>query len=992
MADVVKRYTSTAELQDYWINHIAPNYFDFDSINNYRAGLFGYTNEVISTVVMDTHQAINIARREFYPVSAQYPQSFYKMAALQKLDLPLATAASCKLTLLLDRDEIIENSTYKNGNYTCVIDNTVQIYADNIPFSLLYPIVIISNDSNGEWTHTIHYDTSNKNSLDTTESSSNYYIMNKTINQDGKKWLLLSVNARQVLIDTIPQLVTDDTSVQTAVLQFPFEGTLAGFDAFYIAEPDVSAPVQLTPLAQGQAMIETPFCYYRLLNNNTIELSFPKNIYFTPELNSEIRVVAYTSLGKDGNFDLFKGTLSCSMESEKYPYNNNMTMLGIVNGSSKGGKNAPSLEEYKGIIQNSYSTNNTITTANDLMNEFNLLTSGSPNKIVFRKKRADAFNRVYGAYCLLKDSANNVVPTNTLTINMKLSDFDVYSDESQRAFIKPGTLFEYDPASDDEDLYTAMKVTDLVLKDDLSEYDNNSSRFLYTNPFLIAVNLNPNLVGYYNNSINDIRSVEYSYINDNTLIQFIGSRLSIQRNSINGENFYKFSILISPTTELSIENIISIPNEIDTEDYYIKAEKNGVVESIEYVDDQVVCNIRYDDGTTMVIPVSSYVKKVVSDSNESDYEYITGYQLLVNTYDRFIEGDTLATKKVEDFGKIRACLDIKDLLQNHDLYIPMVIEEYNEEVEAFTLCAYISTDDIIDDGTLLIDHGIFDTTGYEDENISIPYSNLKFEVSVFYNNDTTNFTHKYSSFDYFRKHTLTNTYAEDSESGVNLINHIEYIRSTLVFSEDSTETNPDEYVLTIKEIPFTKANWIKSSSNFTYLINTMVDNYAKLQDISYQLDNNYGIDLKFYNTYGKSKFFKAGYKNEWKPLSQVNCSFRFGVYLTSVTNQTSFLSQFKEYVKNAVESINFSGGTQSIYIMSLINDIQKNFSEIGYIEYYGFDEHNTDIQKIEPVSTSEMSDYLLTNYIPEFINICTYVQNGENIPNIQVEFLNITED
>ena len=56
-------------------------------------------------------------------------------------------------------------------------------------------------------------------------------------------------------------------------------------------------------------MTEKPFCYYRMVNDNQLEISFPKNIYFTPELNSEIQLEIFTSMGNDGNFDSFKGDL-----------------------------------------------------------------------------------------------------------------------------------------------------------------------------------------------------------------------------------------------------------------------------------------------------------------------------------------------------------------------------------------------------------------------------------------------------------------------------------------------------------------------------------------------------------------------------------------------------------------------------------------------------------------------------------------------------------
>lgn len=983
MAENVKKYTSTAEVQDFWINEIAPKYFDFENTNNYRAGIFGYINEVMSTSIMDTHQSINIARREFYPVSAQNAQSIYKMAVVQHIDLPMATPARCSAILLLDRDEVISNSTYKNGIYTCMIDNSVQILADNMQFSLLYPIAIISNHTNGEWTHTIHYDKGFSNSLDD-DNSLNYYITNKTINQDGKRYLMLAVNLRQTKIESISQLVTTDTMVDTVSLLFTFEGTIANFEAFYIKEPDVSDPVQLVKLMEGESIVEKPFCYYRMLSSNMIELTFPKNIYFTPEMNSEIRLDVYTSLGNSGNFESFNGSLTCSMESERYPYNNNMTMMGIINGSSTGGRDIPTLDEFAQTVKRAYATNNTLTTSNDLQLEFDSLSEASGNnKIIFRKKRMDAFSRDYGAYALLKMESGEVVPTNTLSITIGLDELDTYSDTTMKGFIKPGTLFKYDPDSLNDPIYSAVKVGNLSLKDELTTYEEKGE-FLYTNPFLIGINLNPNLIGYYSNSLNETRPVEYTYINDSTVNQFIGSNLTIDRNAINGENFYRFTLKISPTTDLDKDEIVVVNTE-EADDYYIRATQNGSVDSVVYNESGVVCNIIYEDGSTDTIQVSSYVEQTADG-----YEYVTGYKLNVEVYSSFVEGDILATKKVTDLGKIRACIDLENILYVNGLYIPMIIEDYNETLNQYTLAGYISTDDVMsDNGTFVIDRGIYETSGHENEHVSIKYDDIRASVSVFYENDDMNYTHKYSNFDYFRKHSLTNTYGDSSDDGIALIYHIDYIRSVLTFTEDTRDIDTG-FKLNIKEIPFVRASWIKLNKNFNYLSNSIISTYKKLVDMYYNLENNYSIDLKFYNTYGKSKFFKVGIKNQWQPLSQVNLSFRFGVYLSSITTQSIFLAQFREYIKEKIESINSttSGSIQSIYIMNLLSDISTKFPEIGYPEYYGFDEYDSAIQKIEPIPTSEMDDTLLTNYIPEFINISTYEENGETYPSIYVDFLN----
>ena len=1008
-----KIYGSSAEIQNYLIENIAPNYFDFDNVNNFRAGLFGYINEVMSIITMDTHNAINIARREFYPVSAINPRSFYKMAALQQIGLPTATPARCKAFLLLDEDQVIENSKMNNGVYTCVIDRTASIMAEDINFCLLYPIVIISSEVSGDWVHTIHYDKGIDNDLDIDRNNNNY-IINRVINRDGKRYLILSVTLYQCTRETLSELVTTDSAVETVSLQFEFEGDLANFEVFYLEDPDSSSPIQLKKLMEGQALVQSPFCYYRLISNNLLEISFPRNVIFTPELNSEIRVEVYTSKGSKGNFPKFTGEMACSMDSEQYPYNNNMTMVGVCNGSSVGGKDIPSIDEYKEIVKMAYATNSTITSENDLQHLFDQR-SDANSKIVFRKKRADAFDRLYGAYILLKDDSGNVIPTNTLTIDLRLSDFDGYSDTTSKAVIKPGALFEYDAEMNSAGMYVGKLVSDLSLTDDLSVYDSSTERFLYTNPFLIMVTLNPNLVGYYINSMNETIPIEYSYMNDASIMQFIAGQITLDRNAINGEDFYRISVDISATQDLDLETVISIPDPEEDEDYEIRAEQDGFVKEIVYDESvgTVVANLVYADESTGQIQIGSFVSQESDTEDPSDdgYYYNTGYTMNIRVHESFTEGDLLATKKVTDLGMIRCCLDMDDLLYDNGLYIPLVIENYNEETEIFTMVAYISTDDTLDaNNHLLIRNGIHGTSGGEDSDVSIPYKGLMANLSIFYKTDVT-ITHKYSGFDYFHLFTMTNIYRISSDEGISLIIPVEYIRSTLLFRQDDfdeREGESEEYelpddseegdiddtlIITIKEIPLVKANWIKTGDNYPFLINTLANNYDTLQTMYFDLENNYNFDLKFYNTYGKSLFFKVGIKENWQPLSRVNCSFRFGVYLSAVASKSTFLEKFRNFVKEKVESINsMNQAQQSIYIMTMVKDIQSAFSEIGFMEYYGFNDFSESIQKIEPVSRTEMSEELILNYIPEFINIATYIENGEITPDVEVDFLENAEE
>ncbi len=974
-------YSNLSEIKKYWLEQIAPNYFDMENTNNYQVGIFGYINEIIGNTAEDSFNAINIARREFYPVTAQYKQSLYKMAATQKIDLPMTTPASAKAILIFKEDEIISNGAYKNGVYTCIIDSSLEIMAGDIPFLLDYPIVIISKREGDKWIHTSHYQIDIENSL---SDNPNRYIMNKTIIQSGVRYVLLSVSLKQLALESMSQLVVKDNIIDTVTMDFKFNGNLANFEVFYREVSGSVSDIQLKKVLKGGVSPNNPFCFYEIIDPNIIRLTFKRNVYFNLAFNSEIILNVYTSLGEAGTFEVFKDALTCTAKSEKYPYNNKMIITGKINGSSKGGVNAVVDEEFRKIITDAYSTNNTITTSNDLQIYFDKVArqnqDAQKTKVLFRKKRDDALIRLYGAYILLKDTYNNVVPTNTVDIQFWKNEIVEGVDSPNRLFIKPGTLFEYKPGD-----FTAKKVTDLTIVDDLNIYDDNS-RFVFTNPFLIAITLDPNIIGYYLNSINNIKPIEYKYVNDNTLNQFIGSNLKFYRNSLINENFYKISMTISPASEIDPNTIVTVNPPTDANNV-IRATKNGILLNIQYENDGVYANFLYDDATTQKIQVNNIIKKNIATGV---FEYTTGYDIQIEATNKFIKNDIIAIKKDTDLGRIRVGLDFKNILYDNQYYIPFSIERYDSNLNSYDIAAYISTDDTLTlEAQLLIQHGIIDFNGIENDNVTIPMNQLDVEIHVFFNNSDTNYAHQYDNCEYFKSYTLTNTYSLDGTEEnykVSLIQQVDFIRSTMVYV-DNTE-DPDNFGILIKEVPVSKANWCKPVSNFRYLIDNIYDNYLKLSNTYYTLENNYGIDLKFFNTYGKSRFFRVGIKNTTNVLDSVNCSFSFGVYLTSLTSPNVFLTEFRQFVKDYIESINSVGVSgQSLYIMNLITNLKTKFSEIGYIEYYGLNSYSHEAQKIEGLSNAQIVASGITDYIPEFINIHSVREGAEMVPKIDILLL-----
>ena len=147
--------------------------------------------------------------------------------------------------------------------------------------------------------------------------------------------------------------------------------------------------------------------------------------------------------------------------------------------------------------------------------------------------------------------------------------------------------------------------------------------------------------------------------------------------------------------------------------------------------------------------------------------------------------------------------------------------------------------------------------------------------------------------------------------------------------------------------------------------------------------------MKFYNTYGKSRYYNIGVKQSdtWVPLNSVNVEFKFGVKLNPLTDFQEFYIRFVEYVKSYIESFNeIENQGRSIFIMDLVTQINNNFGdEIERLEYYGvndFDANNAQIIETWPLEEINRLGY--NQYIPEFINLYSEYKNNKLEPIIDL--------
>ena len=280
-------------------------------------------------------------------------------------------------------------------------------------------------------------------------------------------------------------------------------------------------------------------------------------------------------------------------------------------------------------------------------------------------------------------------------------------------------------------------------------------------------------------------------------------------------------------------------------------------------------------------------------------------------------------------------------------------------------------------------YGVFNKQNVENRNCPVPMKDIQIEVSALYDNDGANIPNKYAAFKGLNSFTLTNTYITDPDTLAHFVEDLTFVRSTIEYYPG---LSPENYTIVIDEIPVVQATWALNSDRLNYFIQQYKELDAMLQTITYDLENNFSIDCKFYNTYGKARFYTVGnYSEDMVPLDNVKIRMRFGVRLNTKFTSATFITNFRQYVKDYIESTD-SVGTVSpdIYILNLISALKENFNEIAHIEWYGLNSYDHMAQKIISPPTNDF----IREYIPEFVNLQTvYTANGEAYPDIDISII-----
>lgn len=1039
---VDRSYRDNFSIKKYTEDNLVPKYFSEIDPSLRTVGMIAFTTEQISNIAEDVFNSGTVLFRETFPNRAQIPESIYSHAAIFQISNIFSKAASCNFLLVMEEEAIIKNmqDAYNKdtGIYYFYIDKNTIIYVEDIPFTLDYDIEMrIVKKTNelkkDDYLFSATYITSEyKNSV--SQITDPYVKIRRS--DDG--YIALEVKCHQCTRNVEYHNVLTNNTVNYKTIDVNFDGKIAGFDIRYRKPDEETFSTQLEKLVVYSQPISSPFCYYELLDEDTIRISFnTRDDYFSPAYGSEVEIIVYNTLGEKGNFDVYTGNqISIVPTDEKYEYSNSYLTAAKPMTSSANGADALSIDGLQSLAVMGYRTATALTTENDLAEYFrNYKYLYNNSEILFIKKRNDIYERIYGAFMIMKNE-DYIYKTNTLNMSLNLSDMS--NPEENIYLLEPGILFtsndtdgsayflrneeysntlynDYQKAikegkipyiSDDVNKENLPSYLDrpasfaeykkrLGVDDKLSIFDFNDYRdleiydnpmdnkFLYINPFLIRFKKQPNLVSLYMTYINQKSLLDFVNQNTDSYVQFIMYQVQLER-AFSNEKKYLISLKLLPSISISNSYPILKTEAVEEGDNYDTQQGNYILNNR--------LTLKENDLRVFLV-----IKDKVSP--------ICYTELIPTEYDRATQnftftGEIYTDDHITSDGRLRL-LDGKIYRDKEDFSYYKVHEDdatlYNHYDQDGNLIKNNISTDIVTrlymNGKLEISYNIINMRKTDD--ILIPmtdvtctiytlyhriYNESSSQLEIVNSKQTDNPLVSYD--ESLTEYIWTNEYSTASDP-LTFLKPLNNVRTNLVFKdytlankiideetgEESYQYQYDIMDVDMYSLPFIRWNINEKPENLEYFMNSFLAQYNTLTAIINEvLRNETSIDIKFYNTYGRSMNFRIGEDEE--VLNTVNLRIVFDMWFIPGTDLLFAKREIKEYIKKEIETIN-SSYMNNLYISNLMRKIELEFAYVDHIRFKSINNYNTDYQAVKNYvdDLDELTVEERRYYVPELLVI-----------------------
>lgn len=594
------------------IDELQKQYMEEESETTRAIGTYGMINDIASSEIQNAVIMASETANEMWPSRAKFEKNVITHAIIQNITDINAVPAEIRVLIGIE-DNILE-SLLVNDKFT--IDKECPIYIGKFEYHLPYDLIIERKViKNNEKVYTARYDMSRKNPI---SDITNPYLQAPFVQAYSKqKNIVVDCVLQQISLVTHSQKLLTKNPIENKTYEFEFDDQLADFEVKVTENDKVT---YLTPIFEGMGIDDSLelFCYYTYANSNTIRVRFD-SISYMPTMNAKIETIVKTTKGSEGNFEYNESKIA-SISSTRFGYKNVSLYIGIGS-NSENGEDKKSVEELRKILPKEALSRGSVTNMQDVQNYFNMLNTDT-HRMLFQKKVDNQFERTYYAFMVLKDNYNNVIPTNTINLLVdRETDFDTHV--NRKYTLKPGCVIVYDKEN---------KIGRIVSREDIENNPiTDPNTFVYTVPFTTVVTDDPLYMSYYLTIMNISEPLEFTYINQESPVQFITTQAVWTRGYSVKPNKYQLDFVIT-------QNIL-------TDRGIIEYDKNGKVNVVNARAVVVFYNDGiYDDGT---VPYRYAFADLDASKSTTDYQYTMHLELETND-------------QINDDAKIRI----------EDMYIP----------------------------------------------------------------------------------------------------------------------------------------------------------------------------------------------------------------------------------------------------------------------------------------------------------------------------------
>lgn len=291
-----------------------------------------------------------------------------------------------------------------------------------------------------------------------------------------------------------------------------------------------------------------------------------------------------------------------------------------------------------------------------------------------------------------------------------------------------------------------------------------------------------------------------------------------------------------------------------------------------------------------------------------------------------------------------------------------------EEADTFNFRAVLQTNDMIDNERISIS-GLRNRESGKLEDRVITMYNPDVSFYIFYDYQDTELStgHEYVDIPSVESCSLCNTY-KPLEDEFYFAYPLSLIRSHVKFEEDLT--SPTGWEFLIKQVPVFGREFLLNTENVTDVLSDIVSQHEFLMDSKKDITANFTINLKFYNTFGRSRLFYLGVGTETKRtlLNKVHCSIKFKIKFYDGVIVEDYLGNIKVFIKKYLEGLNMDDdGSNRLHISVLIQKLHNEFSCIEMIIFEGFNGYEPDVQNVQLKSLLDVA--VDPDTVPEFLTI-----------------------